>query len=366
MRSLRRDESGAMLVLIALLLPVLLGMVGLAMDAAHLYMNRRRMQGIADLSAMAAAQKLVLGKSDARKAARDIAAANGFSHGADNNVVQVNTPFEDDEELIQVELRDSVPTLFVRILGIQGARLRVSAVAHARPNMPVIWAQSTSCSTSKSDLPFYWGGSSGVWSIPMHSNGSMVLGGSTNTFTREITYGCTLDANSKNVYEIPPEQVSPRPWPVLVDPSKWKCDFYSAKDFHLADAGPWWEDYDAGLLKPGVYCSDQKLTLKKSGITGRITLYSKGDMEVGGKGHRLEAFVDNVLFYSTSPTSSALVVSGSLGRMGGNMVAPNGLLSFTGSDNIFVDGSMYAHRITISGSDWQMIGPAAGRTRLIQ
>lgn len=364
-RSLRQDEAGSILVLVALLLPVLLGMVGLAMDAAHLYMRRRHMQGVADLAALAAAQKVAETGSAAKKAARDFAAANGFLHGSGSRVVEVQTPYEADATLVRVELRDSIPALFVRVLGIGGSRLRVQSVAR-NAGKPVIWAQSTSCGTKSSEIPFYFGGSSAVWTIPLHSNGSMALGGSTNTFEEKITYGCTLVANSGNSYTYPPQQVAPRAWPLKVDPTSWTCDFKSTGDFHVGDKGPWWANFDQKILKPGVYCSDRKLTLKGGSAKGRVTFYSVEDMEIGGKQYRLEAYKDNVLFYSASSTSNALVVEGSEGRMTGLIVVPNGRLAFSGSGNHFLNGSMYASRVAVSGSDWTMQGSGAGATRLIQ
>ena len=55
---LRRRERGQVLMMAALLLPVLLGMAGMAVDVGSYASDRRQLQNAADSIALAAAQEL--------------------------------------------------------------------------------------------------------------------------------------------------------------------------------------------------------------------------------------------------------------------------------------------------------------------
>lgn len=70
-----QDRSGAIGVVMALLFLVCVGLAALAVDVGSLYLERRTVQGVADLAAVAAASDLT--RADA--AARATLAANGFS-----------------------------------------------------------------------------------------------------------------------------------------------------------------------------------------------------------------------------------------------------------------------------------------------
>ena len=53
LRGLSREESGQMLPIVALMMVVLLGMTGLALDVGHVYMCHRELQSSADAAACA-------------------------------------------------------------------------------------------------------------------------------------------------------------------------------------------------------------------------------------------------------------------------------------------------------------------------
>ena len=87
------DCSGATLVFTALAMPVMLGVAALGLDASSWYMNKRQIQGIADLGAHVAAVERMAGasKADATAAVMDLATKNGFEDGVDGNLL-VNIP----------------------------------------------------------------------------------------------------------------------------------------------------------------------------------------------------------------------------------------------------------------------------------
>ncbi len=109
---------------------VLVGFLGLAMDAGYLAGVKSRMQTAADTAAMAGA-----GRGEAAPdAARAVARLNGFAHAKNTVQVSVNTPpqygdFRGDNQAVEVMISQNVPTSFFRIFHMPTAEVRARAVA---------------------------------------------------------------------------------------------------------------------------------------------------------------------------------------------------------------------------------------------
>jgi hypothetical protein len=124
-----RRKSGVVLALVAVLLPVLLGMVGLVVDAGLLMSVHRQSRNAADAAAMAAARELLVGGS--KSAATT--AANAFvkqHNGLADSQVTVNIPPESgphagNPSFVEVRVSQSSPTFFIHVLG--GNRMRTVA-----------------------------------------------------------------------------------------------------------------------------------------------------------------------------------------------------------------------------------------------
>lgn len=94
MKSLLKDESGQSLVLIALCMTVLIGFLGLAIDVGILYRTKQNAQIAADAAAVAGAQDLLYGGTNATAKAAGKAASslNGYTDGSGGVTVTINTP----------------------------------------------------------------------------------------------------------------------------------------------------------------------------------------------------------------------------------------------------------------------------------
>src|SRR5271168_2926002 len=78
-----RSHSGKVLVMFALLLPMLLGIVGLVIDCGLLMVAQREAQNAADAAAMAAAMAELAQQGEPHRAAMALVASyNGLSAGA--------------------------------------------------------------------------------------------------------------------------------------------------------------------------------------------------------------------------------------------------------------------------------------------
>src|SRR5215469_10766865 len=113
-----RDENGQTLVLTVFCAAVLIGVLGLAVDAGVLFNARRQMQTAADAAAMAGATEMYYnGSANVSAKAYAAAAANGVDHTVTgNNVVVTTSPSLGGatcDSCVQVKLSTPNPTIFI-------------------------------------------------------------------------------------------------------------------------------------------------------------------------------------------------------------------------------------------------------------
>lgn len=126
-------DSGQVLIITALCMVVLLAFMGLATDVGYLRFVKQESQKAADAAAMAGAMEILNGGSPA-VAARYDAASNGFTHGTDGVEVEVNNPplsgpNAGSTPYVEVIVKDTVPTIFMKVLGQNEADVSARAVA---------------------------------------------------------------------------------------------------------------------------------------------------------------------------------------------------------------------------------------------
>src|SRR4051812_37917450 len=110
-----RDESGQALVLPAVMLALLLGMAGLAIDVGSWYHAQRNAQAVADASALAAAQALPGDTTTARAQAVDYASRNnGVLAASDITFASVVRP----NDTVTVKVRKVEPSFFSKLFGV--------------------------------------------------------------------------------------------------------------------------------------------------------------------------------------------------------------------------------------------------------
>ena len=114
-------ERGQALIIIALALVGLVGMAGLVIDGGNAFQDRQRAQNAVDAAALAGAQARIAGRS-VTDAALASAAQNGYNNDGVTNIISLYTPprdgpHKDDIEYIQVIIRSTVTTYFMRVVG---------------------------------------------------------------------------------------------------------------------------------------------------------------------------------------------------------------------------------------------------------
>lgn len=133
----RHQQQGAVAVLVAILLVVLLGIGALAIDGGNAFLSRAQMQNAADAAAHAGAVALVSGgdATAATNAAIAYAASNGYTISA-SDICFPQTPgsctpaaASGSETLVRVEFNKPVGLFLGKIIGAQDWNIGVAATA---------------------------------------------------------------------------------------------------------------------------------------------------------------------------------------------------------------------------------------------
>ncbi len=133
-------SRGQIIVLFAAALPVLIGIMGLAIDISFAWVNELRIQKTADAAALAGAVYLPDNTTGARNAALTAAVQNGYVNGTGAingslNISIIANRNEPNHQQMDVSITAPVPTFFLRVFGIN--YLTTTRSAHAQYNLPL-------------------------------------------------------------------------------------------------------------------------------------------------------------------------------------------------------------------------------------
>lgn len=128
------DSGGTIAVLAAILFPVLIGGIGLGVEASYWYMTQRKLQHAADIAAHAAGARNRAGDSitEIRAAARNVAIVSGFL--AERGTITVTVPpatgaFAGDADSAEVLLTETWPRWFSSIFASGPVTIGARAVS---------------------------------------------------------------------------------------------------------------------------------------------------------------------------------------------------------------------------------------------
>ena len=132
-RRFRRDERGQVFALAAISMVGMCGMAGFAIDVGSWYQAHRKQQAIADAAALAAAGDLPASTSQATSDAQIYASKNG---GSASTIAYSTTYMSNDT--ITVQASQTVPSTFLKVLGINSATVKATSSARAE-NLSTAW-----------------------------------------------------------------------------------------------------------------------------------------------------------------------------------------------------------------------------------
>ncbi len=129
-KGLRSDARGSIVVVTALIFPVLLAFLGLALDFGRVYDLKRQQQTAVDAAVIGTVTHLWRGASNSEAIAsgQNDAALNNFDADDPDRVIDVSLTI-DNARVIGVITEDEVPTFFMRILNWNELSIQSRAVA---------------------------------------------------------------------------------------------------------------------------------------------------------------------------------------------------------------------------------------------
>ena len=106
-----RDESGAVLVIVAISMVALLGFTALVIDGGRLYTEKSKLQKAMDAAVLAGAQGIRTSEVQAKSIARDVSQKNGYSLTQNEELTIVGNSIKAEKEV-------SVSMTFAKALGM--------------------------------------------------------------------------------------------------------------------------------------------------------------------------------------------------------------------------------------------------------
>lgn len=388
----QRSQTGMLAVLIALLLPMLMGFLALSIDVGYMLLTRNRMQIAADSAAIAAADALMhnQGIDAATAMAQTAAVANGFTDQVSMTSVAVlipptgTAPFSQDSNYVRVTVSQTVPTFLASFFGIASSLRSAYAIAGpASSGNPCLLSLSSSGS----------GVVSASGNVTMTANGCGIFSNSTSPSSIMLNGNVTLNAStistvggvskSGNVTTSPVTTGAAKtadPFLNVTYPSFSGCSFtnYSASGNGLVTLTP--GTYCGGInisgnhvvnLTPGLYTlygGGFNVSGNVSPISGTgVSFYNTGSGTTGPNAYAALDLSGNSMLDLSAPLTGAnagmlfmqdplniygAAISGNSGsRLLGNLYFPNSTVSMSGNSATSIPiGSVVAQKITMSGN----------------
>ncbi len=278
LRKFHNETNGAIAIMTALSLPVVVGFIGMGVEAGLWFHAKRDLQTAADSAAVAAAYEVARGYPNAivTQTGGSAAADNGYD-GSKNDTITINSPpttgdFSGNNEAVQAIMTRNLTLLFTDLFMDGGVNISVVAVAildggddfcilglHPSASGGVSIGGTADvaldcgiASNSTADDAFEVFGSADVAASNASTVGGIAVSGSGNLVTDEPNKENSLPARD--------------PYASLAEPAVGGCDHNSNTRV---------QNGDNTILFPGVYCGDIR-------ITGGTATFSPGDYILKG------------------------------------------------------------------------------------
>ncbi len=374
MRHPGADERGAVLLIVAFCMTLLLGFAAIAIDIGYARQLKAQAQNSADFAALAGAGELVSGTiADAKAVAHDYASKNGFAV-ADVNVPPTSGTKVNQTGCVQVKPSESFPTIFGRIFNVGTLSVGAQATACASPPLGgpyAVFAGSTTCPDAIS-----FSGANRTINGGVHSNNDVKITSSGTVINGTTTYlngsapagSITFNPSTDN----PTQLTGPLPYPddfSLADyqPGGAKAVLAGTKYHNAgsADIDEAWLTsnllYSSSTISPGLYYTSGNINLSGPGHTalGATFVTSNGDVHFNGNNFTFTPWDPDGLLIasfknpnSCSSGQAVIKLNGNNHTWTGIMFAPNGPLDFSGTNvDTSLNGRLVANSIKLSGSN---------------
>jgi Flp pilus assembly protein TadG len=256
----RGDDRGAVLVIVALLLPLIMGTAALVIDVGFWYLTQAQLQAAADAAALAGAQQLPSSPSSAQAYAQSLAAKN-----VSGATVTPVTPYNGSSSEIKVTVSEPGPIWFGSVIGISAPTITASAIAENTAGTgSFIYAASTACNAISIVNSGNLSVSTTVWS----NGGVSAVSSGTVTVTGQVDVGNSSCSFPGSLTPPGPTSVGTNAgWPVALPTTGQGNLPSSCSTASISIVGSGWLSSNP----PGMYCT-----------TGTITIVNSGSVNVDG------------------------------------------------------------------------------------
>lgn len=328
-------ERGQFTILLALLLVVLIGCLGLGLDAGKVIYTKQKLQNILDLAVLAGAQEIANNPGNVVQKVKDYAELNGLNRES----IQVKMNYQNDSNKIYGKISKDISLSFMPILGIKTTTVNVSATASLSTS--VFGYALFSGSTSK-------GINSGIgnntFDGKVHVNSSFKLTGGNNIFNDSLEVVGKIELKSDTIYNgavINPARVIPLP--------QYDIYQYKSKATKIYNGNV---SFSGGTLNlDGLMFVDGSISISGGcKVTGKGSIVATGDITLTGC--ELTLGYDGSLFALYSLKDITMTSSGK--TFYGVVYAPNGTITMTGGNDTFI-GSVVGLEINMSNGGYKFI-----------
>ena len=286
---IRRDD-GATAVIFGLILALVVGAAGLAIDAARLYSVRSKLQGVTDLSALAGAEAAARSGSGEASRARSYFLLNASQN---ESLVGSTVQVEIEKNAVKVTAEQIVETTLMHVLSGSQRDVRVEATSVAA--FPAVASGGSACLialNSADPWGINMGSASGIdanCGVFVNNASSQAIRLGSGSLAAQFT-AVVGDWQTRSDFTYLPVPVNaPRaisdPLSDLLAPPVGSCTFSKKR---VADSDP-------HTLSPGVYCGGLEITTSQA-VTLKPGVYviSDGAFKLGSSAH---VSGDGVFFY---------------------------------------------------------------------
>ncbi|HET9102812.1 MAG TPA: pilus assembly protein TadG-related protein [Solirubrobacteraceae bacterium] len=373
LRSRLGEESGAILVITAVMLIVIIGFAALAIDVGSFYQAQRQAQGAADAGALAGADALAASGAAAASATAS-ATATANDPGATPTVVVSGSQ-------VTVSMAASAPTYFGKILHPGNFPIQTRAVAgisqSAIPctgsggNCYVVFAKDSNCSDNGFTL------SGGNWTLDggIHSNSGIRINGGNNHFG-PTSYGptqsgCAMKVSGGNNHFGSETSEAPiTDWPIDYTNlypacTGSQCTGPDGTPPYCTHAAPNFSFTSSP--QDGIYCAygDAADHGDPAQYTGQVAVsggneranvtFVCGNLTVSGGNLNFNPYnspTNKLLVYAAAP--GGVAISGGNLSLNGDVFAPTGTIAMSGGNasTNFLEGNT----VTLSGGNIKISG----------
>jgi Flp pilus assembly protein TadG len=133
---LLRAQSGQVIIWVAVMLPLFLSVIGLAIDGAIVFSQRRELQNVADSAARAGAMQVdqnIYRESSGMNLVLDVGAARQVTaEYLASQASEIGASIDAEPRRVVVQVRREISTSFLTLVGIDRVEITASASAEVR------------------------------------------------------------------------------------------------------------------------------------------------------------------------------------------------------------------------------------------